>query len=198
MYRFPIQMEGFKTARLFFALPVSEEIREKCIAIQDDGRKQAPSVRWGDPAQLHVTLVFLGELEPPQDIQVKEVVQDIANNIPPFSVEVSGLGVFPERQSPKVIWIGVSASPLLMSIQQRLANGVAAFGIPLETRPYRPHLTLGRIRKGAETDCLAPWMKQEEEVKLGRCEIKEVMLMESELRPEGSLYKCLVAAPLRG
>lgn len=193
-----LSVEELKTARLFIALPVSQEIREKCTAIQDAGRKQAGSVRWSDPAQFHLTLLFLGELEPPQDLQVKEVVQDIANNIPPFSVDVARLGVFPDEQSPRVIRVEVSASPLLIIMQQRLKNGVAPFGIPFETRPYRPHLTLGRIRKRKESERLTHWLKQEEVREVGRCEIKEVMLMQSVLRPEGSLYKCLFSAPLMG
>lgn len=191
--------EDSKTARLFIALPISREIREKCAAIQDHGRKQVASVRWGDPDQLHLTLLFLGQLELPQDLQVKEVIQEIANNFPPFSVDIARLGAFPERQSPKVIWIGVSESPLLMAMQKKLKNGVAALGIPLETRPYRPHLTLGRNRKeGGSTDHLTHWMMQQEELQLGECEMKEVILMESHLKPEGPLYKCLLAVPLRG
>ncbi len=131
---------------------------------------------------------------------MKEVVQDIASHIPPFSVDFSHLGAFPEQKAPKVIWVGVSEPPLLMTMQKKLKNAVAALGIPLETRPYRPHLTLGRIRKGGgdAVDRLAHWIKQHEELKLGQCEMKEVMLMESQLKPEGPLYKCLLAAPLRG
>ncbi len=130
---------------------------------------------------------------------MKEVVPDIANNLPPFSLEIARLGAFPERQSPKLIWVGVSESPLLMAMQKKYKIGIAALDIPVEARPFQPHVTLGRVRKGGgETDHLSPWMKQEENVQLGRCEVKEVMLMDSELRPEGSLYKCILAAPLRG
>jgi len=190
---------GFKTARLFISLPISKEIREKCIAIQEGGRKRFASVRWGDPAQLHLTLVFLGELDFPEYLQVKEVVQDIANNLPPFSLKIARLGAFPEGQPPKLIWVGVSESPLLMAMQKKYKVGVAALGIPVEARPFQPHVTLGRVQKGGgAADHLSPWMKQEEDVQLGRCEMKEVMLMESELRPEGSLYKSILAAPLRG
>ncbi|MFQ5949705.1 MAG: RNA 2',3'-cyclic phosphodiesterase, partial [Nitrospiria bacterium] len=188
-----------KSARLFIALPLSKEIRRGCAMLQERGRNLIASVRWSDPEKLHLTLLFLGQIEWSVQLQIKEIIQGVANSFPPFSVDISGLGAFPKRRSPRVIWIGISEAPLLMTIQQKFVTSIASLGIPIETRPYRPHLTLGRIKKeGGATGPLTDWLMQEEGVALGRCEVKEIMLMESQLRPEGPLHKCLLAAPLRG
>ena len=187
-----------KTPRLFVALPISEEIRKGCEALQAIGKTKTTSVKWIDPQQIHLTLVFLGWTDPSLRSRIEEVVQEVSEGSPPFSLNVTGLGVFPRLRSPKVVWVGIPEESALMKLQQELAHQIGLLGITMEARPYRPHLTLGRIKEGAVSDPFIHWISQEKEIQIGRCHVSQVALMESQLRPGGSEYNCLFAATLKG
>lgn len=166
--------------------------------MQAVGKTKTTSVKWVDPAQLHLTLVFLGWTDPPLQSRIEAVIQRAAAGIPPFTLKVNGMGVFPKLRSPKVIWAGVAEEEPLMTLQQALAEEIGAAGIALERRPYRPHLTLGRVREGNVPEPFTRWISQEKGARIGECAASQVMLMESRLRPEGSVYDSLFAAALKG
>lgn len=183
--------------RLFIALPISEEIRKRCEALGEIGRQKASSVRWIDPEQIHLTLFFLGWTDPALQPKIEAQIQEAARKVAPFSVQVTGLGVFPKLSSPKVFWAGLSSEPTLLALQQNLSTRMAALGFSMETRPYRPHLTLGRI-KGAVPDAFTRWVVEGSGLQIGRCEMETVTLMESRMRPEGSIYTPLFTTALGG
>ncbi len=183
--------------RLFIALPISYEIRKRCEALEEIGRQKASSIRWVDPEQIHLTLFFLGWTDPALQPKIEAQIQEAAREAAPFAVQVAGLGVFPKLSSPKVFWLGLSDEPALLSLQQNLSMRMAALGFPIETRPYRPHLTLGRI-KGSIPDSFTRWVKEGSSLQVGRCEMESVMLMESRMRPEGSIYTPLFTTTLGG
>src|SRR5581483_12250999 len=120
--------EQVKTPRLFVALPVSEEIQKGCEALQAIGKTKTASVRWVDPKQIHLTLVFLGWTDPALQSKIEAVIQEIAGDSPPFTLKVTGLGVFPKLHAPKVIWAGVAEEKPLMELQHALAEKIGAAG----------------------------------------------------------------------
>lgn len=181
--------------RLFVALPISEEIRERCASLQEIGRQKASAIRWVDPEQIHLTLFFLGWTDPALRPKIEAQVYEAARLSAPFSVQVTGLGVFPKPASPKVFWVGVSDEAPLLALQLALSERMAALGFPVERRPYRPHLTLGRV-KGAVPAGFTNWVAEESRREIGRCEMEKVALMESRMKPEGSIYTPLFAAGL--
>jgi RNA 2',3'-cyclic 3'-phosphodiesterase len=187
-----------KTPRLFVALPISEEIRKGCEALQTVGKTKTTGVRWVDPQQIHLTLVFLGWTDRSLQERIEAVIQEVAGGAPPFSIDVAGLGVFPRLRSPKVVWAGIPEAAPLMKLQHDLAEKIGSLDIPLETRPYRPHLTLGRVKDGGVSDPFVQWITQEKGVQIGRCAVSEVVLMESRLKPGGSVYGRLFTSPLKG
>ena len=186
-----------KTPRLFIALPISEEIRKGCEALQAIGKTKTTSVKWIDPQQIHLTLVFLGWTDSSLRARIEEVIQEVSERSSPFSINVNGLGVFPPLRSPKVVWAGIPEETPLMKLQQDLTDRIGSLGIPLEKRPYRPHLTLGRVREGFASDPFTRWITQEKEVQIGQCTVSQVVLMESQLRPAGSVYESLFASPFK-
>lgn len=187
-----------KTPRLFVALPISEEIRKGCEALQAVGKTKTAAVRWVDPQQIHLTLVFLGWTDPSLRVRIEEVIQKVSDRSAPFSINVTGLGVFPKLRSPKVVWVGVPEEAALMKLQHDLAEKIGSLGITIESRSYRPHLTLGRVSEGTVSDPFTDWITQEKGIQIGRCVVSEVALMESQLRPGGSEYDCLFASTLKG
>ena len=175
-------------ARLFIALPVLDAIQKKCAALQKRGREQLIPIRWSRPAQIHLTLFFLGETSPSDQSKVEAILRACAAKTLPFTLDVSTLGLFPNARAPRILWVGVSEETPMIVLQKMLTEKIGALGFPIERRPFRPHLTLGRIKKGLQAHRLADWMKAEEEVYFGKCRIKEVVLMESQLGPEGVSY----------
>lgn len=193
-----ITSQQVKTPRLFVALPVSDEIQKGCEALQAIGKTKTASVRWVDPKQIHLTLVFLGWTDPALQSKIEAVIQEIAGDFPPFTLKVTGLGAFPKLHSPKVIWAGVAEERPLMTLQHALAEKIGSVGIVLESRPYRPHLTLGRVQEGKVSEPFTRWIGQEKGAPIGECPASRVALMESRLRPEGSIYTARFVAALQG
>jgi 2'-5' RNA ligase len=183
--------------RLFIALPISHEIRKRCEALEEIGRQKTSSIRWVDPEQIHLTLFFLGWTDPALQPKIETQIREAARESAPFSAQVTGLGVFPKPSSPKVFWVGVSNEPTLLALQENLSARMGGLGFSVETRPYRPHLTLGRM-KGPVPEAFKRWVTEGNGLQIGRCEMETVMLMESRMRPEGSIYTPLFTTALGG
>ncbi len=188
--------------RLFIAFPFSEAIREKCLALQGRGKKQGLALRWCQPEQLHLTLVFLGNINAEEGREVEAILQAAAERFSPFELRISGLGAFPNYRKPRVLWLGLSENPCLMVLQQNLSEALVEFGIAREARPFHPHLSLGRFRRGprdemkAQAALVKQWIKTEADLDLGNCEMATILLMESRLRPQGSEYYVRLRVPL--
>ncbi len=183
--------------RLFIALPVSEEIRERCRVLQRKGRKLGLSMRWCRPEQIHLTLVFLGKIDDTQLSVLEQAIRTTAARTSPFNLAISALGVFPKSGAPRVLWAGVSEEKSLMELHRMLSEKIAELGIPVEKRPYRPHLTLARTRgiTRPSASTLLRWDKQDENLEIGSCVMQKIILMESRLNAEGPEYHPLLTLP---
>lgn len=183
--------------RLFIALPVSEAIREGCRALQDKGREQGLSMRWCRPEQMHLTLVFLGKIDASRLNALEHMLRSIMARTASFGLEISGLGIFPKSGKPRVLWAGISEEQALMRLQGILSEEVGKLGIPVEKRPYRPHLTLARPgrRTRLSASTLLAWVRQNEHLKLGSCAMEKIILMESRLKAEGAEYHPVLTLP---
>ena len=126
--------------RLFVAIDLPEEVRGRLHALCTG----QPGARWQDEHQLHLTLRFIGEVEEPVFARLREELPGAA--IPAFPLTLSGLGVFPPRGRPRVVWAGVAPSEELIRLQRRVESRVRAAGLPPEGRRFSPHVTLARLR----------------------------------------------------
>jgi len=134
--------------RTFVAVEVGDEIRKNAVALQQRLAKANPDVRWATPDTMHVTLLFLGEVDEREVVDVCRVVRAVAGREPPFPLRVSGVGAFPNVRRPKTVWAGITdgTEPL-----QRLYGLIEEKLLDLgcyrkEERAYTPHLTLGRVK----------------------------------------------------
>ncbi len=106
-------------------------------------REELRGVSWVSPLNFHLTLKFIGETEPEREAQIRAVLGQI--RVEPFILGVSGLGAFPERGNPKVVWAGVEPShPRLFQLQHRVVDALFRLGIEPERRVYSPHITVAR------------------------------------------------------
>jgi 2'-5' RNA ligase len=190
--------------RCFIAVDVGDAVRREVTRVVTtltgklEAVKTPPKVVWVKPAALHVTVRFLGEIEP---VDVERLQDVLAPAIPiaPFEIEWRGIGTFPNNKHPRALWIGVvnGAAPLAQleaEVSRRLAGGSVA---DLDDRPFLAHLTVGRVKMaGAGVD----WPKLLHAVELKRVMtiVDRVTLYRSELSRGGPHYTGLVSAPLSG
>ena len=183
--------------RLFIALPLPVPVKAELNALIQIGQRQAPPVRWVRPEQMHVTLKFLGDVEEQREERLTAALEAVTG-ISPFVFNLAGVGAFPNRQRPRVVWTGIdSGCREVAALAARVDEALAPCGFPREERPFSPHVTIGRVKQPGEfagfwqaVDA-APYVGQP----VDACEVK---LVHSTLTPKGPLYADLAAFPLRG
>jgi len=190
--------------RLFVAVELDYAVRERAAALaagvrrvlETEGRRWLPAgATWVTPERMHLTLRFLGEIEPGHAARVRDVM---ARPFPehPFDLELAGLGLFPPAGPPRVLWIGVSAGEAeLAAIAGEVDLRLEAVDIPREARPFRGHLTLARFRVPAAAEARRV-MTGQDTGPVGRSRIAEVVLFESRLSPRGPAYAAQARAPM--
>jgi RNA 2',3'-cyclic 3'-phosphodiesterase len=191
-------------ARCFIAVDVGDAVRREVARVVStltgklEAVKTPPKVVWVKPAALHVTVRFVGEVEPAEVERLQEVLAP-AIALAPFEIEWRGMGTFPNNKHPRALWIGVvnGAAPLAQleaEVARRVAGGRVA---DLDDRPFLAHLTVGRVKMaGAGVDW--PKILQTVEVKRVTTIVDRVTLYRSELSRGGPHYTGLVSAPLIG
>jgi RNA 2',3'-cyclic 3'-phosphodiesterase len=167
--------------------------------LQERVARQAPAarVRWVDPERLHVTLQFMGEV--PQTVAERiRVALEPPLPMVPFDVVFSGIGVFPARGAPRVVWAGVGhGGDGLRAVNAAVVARLGGVGLAAEGRPFAPHLTLGRVRRPQGLRA-APLCEGLSGVELGSERVEAITLMESRLSPRGPAYVGILRTRLAG
>ena len=190
--------------RLFIAVDPSAEMAARAGRISDRMRSAGVEAAWVPPAQMHLTLHFLGDDVGDADLhRICRAVDTAAAAARPFRLSCAGIGVFPDQQRPRVAWLGIrEGTEELVALHDALAALLEPLGFPPEARGYRPHLTLGRFRgggrRGVDAAVLAESIRAAEDADGGSTMIQRVCLYESRLAREGAAHDRLHAAALRG
>jgi 2'-5' RNA ligase len=163
-------------------------------AIEALRKEEGPDVRWSDPAALHLTLKFCGDV--PSE-RVDELIERCAarlRGLAPFEVAIGGLGAFPNARAARVIWTGVGAGTSeLARLARRLDAAAARVGIERERRPYQPHLTLGRLREPRRV--AIERLAGPEGIAF---RVADIVCFQSRLSPRGAEHVPLARLPLGG
>ena len=142
---------GGRPLRSFIAIALADPARSAVEAYVAQLRRAIDSVAWTPPENLHLTLKFLGDVMPARLESLAVRVAEIAAAQTPFVMTVAGVGAFPSVRCPRVLWIGVAA-PAVGSLAAAVDLACTAEGFAPETRPFHPHLTLGRVRQARRSD----------------------------------------------
>ena len=132
--------------RLFWALAVPGGLAAVVAGIQEEARRAGVQARWADPVGLHLTLAFLGEVAEVDVPRCLELGREVAGRHRAGQAWTGNLGGFPTLQAARVWWLGLQACPELADLAQDLARTLGEGGFPVDGRPFRPHLTLARLR----------------------------------------------------
>ena len=131
--------------RTFVAIPLPDPVRDALAALRSSAPPGAP-VRWVAPRSMHLTLKFLGEIEPDALEAVKAALESFPWNLTPFAFTLSGVGAFPGVKRPRVLWVGVTdGADRVVELAEKVERALGPLGFPREERAFSPHLTLGRV-----------------------------------------------------
>ncbi len=194
-------MTELEYVRLFVACEVPDDVKETIGGVIQGLRlKSGVDVRWIRPEGVHVSLKFLGEVPAKKMPAVKLAIQEAVVGHSPFDLEFSNIGTFGGREGLRIMWAGIAGDVLRLEALVRAVNAaLAVVGFEPERRPFRPHLTLGRVRDEVPTR-----RRAEIEVAVGKSGVpqvnwrtNQVSLMRSRLTKSGATYEVLATFPLR-
>jgi 2'-5' RNA ligase len=185
------------TIRAFIAIELPEKIIASISRVQESIRSQGFKVRWVRPQNIHLTLKFLGDIKAAETKAVEKVVLDSVVGSAPISMTARGLGVFPGIKRPRVIWVGIGGqTDELIELQQTLDKKLATIGFSRERRPFKGHLTMGRVKAKIDSKRLLEAMKAFDGFETEPFVADRLILFQSDLKPSGAVYAKLMEAPL--
>jgi 2'-5' RNA ligase len=168
--------------RLFVAVDLPDEV----LGQLDRLGTGLPATRWLGAEQLHLTLRFIGEVEPPLFYEVGEALASVS--LRPFGLRLAGLGIFPHRGPPHTLWVGVEDSAELAQLKRRVDRALEAAGLEPERRKFAPHVTIGRFREPPPRPRLASFIESRALFRTSPFQVSGFSLYSSVLRPEGALH----------
>jgi 2'-5' RNA ligase len=176
--------------RTFLGIDIGPAIRQSVSDLQRQLHRTGADVNWTSPDLMHVTVLFLGDLNDRELVTVCRIAAEIAAREPRFTMRVRGTGAFPTPRRPKTLWAGIAdESGTLQSLHRQLeARLIDAIGYRPEERGYTPHLTLGRVKPQSDTTVLAAELGRLSEWDGGEVLVQELRIYRSELRREGPEY----------
>lgn len=183
--------------RLFTAITIQPE--EKLLnayqyiknTLSDD------KIKWVKDDKFHITLKFLGDTPNKQVSDVAELLEKSLEDTQSFNFLVTGFGYFGNSRFPRVLWLGTKHTKNLQNIQKKVSLALKDFGLPENNPDFKPHLTIGRVKEFNSMDELFELEASLKDEVFQTVEVKEVMLYESFLKPDGPVYKVIKKVDLK-
>jgi 2'-5' RNA ligase len=184
--------------RLFVALELPQALREELERLGVRLRKSiAGPLQWVRTEGVHLTLKFLGNVSAGRLAEISQPLAQAAAGSGPLHLCARGLGAFPNLERPRVIWLAVEGDlkPLAL-LHQEIETSLVPLGFPPEDRPFRPHLTLARVKKTGILKGLTPTLNDYRSYEAGRFTANNLSLIKSDLKPQGAVYTTLASFTL--
>jgi RNA 2',3'-cyclic 3'-phosphodiesterase len=184
--------------RTFIAIDVDKPVHNRLIELQETLANSGTDVKWVEPDNLHLTLLFLGEVEDKQLHQVCRAIADVSSKHSPFTLSLEKVGCFPNLRRPRILWAGVGEGlQEVVKLHDDLEEPLLDMGCyRREERDYTPHLTLGRLKGDNVTAKLNELIAKNQGWTGGQSTIREVLVMSSTLRGDGPEYTVMARAKL--
>lgn len=184
--------------RTFLGIDIGPDIRDRLVALQEELAEVEGEVKWVEPENLHITLLFLGEVDQRETVDVCRAAQKAVAAIPAFELSIEGVGCFPNARRPRTLWVGAGkGADAVCAVHDAIEAPLLDMGsYRRETRKYTPHVTLGRVKGDAPRDALAKALVKLQTWTGGEITVREVQMMKSDLTSEGPIYTVLGRAKL--
>ena len=185
--------------RTFLAVEISEQTRRALAGVAENIDAAGATIRFAAPRNLHVTLNFLGDVSDGPLRRVCDTAADVTAGVAPFEFSVCGLTPGPPKGRLRMIWADVvDPGGCLADLQERLAAALETLGLPRENRPYRPHLTVARIKYAPDDRPIRTEIERFGAEAFGAQQATQVTVFTSELTPSGPVYTPVAHAALDG
>lgn len=190
-------MNDKKSIRTFLAIDPPQEILNAIADIQERLRKiLRGDIRWVRPEGIHLTLKFFGYIYDSDVANISNVVKDSVANMKALLLNVRSLGVFPTVTRPRVLWLGMDGdTDAVINLQMKIDAALEGYGFTKEDRPFKPHLTLARVKEPKGLTGLAEAVKKNENYAAGSFSVRGLALFKSDLKPTGAVYTKLSYFP---
>ena len=183
--------------RAFIAIPIPESSRQVLAQMQKQLKAAGAEVRWTAISSIHLTLKFLGETDTETVSELARALRATAHLSPLLNLQLSGLGCFPNQKKPRIVWCGIRGDiGRLEILQDTVERTCMGFGFEPEIRPFRPHLTLGRVRGKRNLQMLVDNIMKGSDLESG-FQADHINIYKSVLKPEGAVYTVLETIELR-
>jgi 2'-5' RNA ligase len=184
--------------RLFLALDLDAPAKAAIAESAAELRAQAPDFSWTAYHKLHLTLRFLGEQPADAPGMIAPAMDAVATAHRAFPMRLRQVGAFPNFRRARVVWLGVEPEPRLELLHHDVELACERLGFGLEGRPFRPHVTLARVRGAPGEGVMRPFARLAKRVDFDReVMVEQIDLMHSTATGNGTAYERLHAAPLR-
>ena len=188
--------------RAFIAVELPETLKKELYELEAQLKNTSPPiVKWVDPNSIHITLKFLGEISEDSVDELTLAIEESAQGIQPFQLEVREVGAFPNLERVQVLWVGVKGElEQITQLQKNIESNTEQLGFSRESRAFSPHLTLGRVRNEArpnERQRLGKLLTDTSFTALHNVNVAAVNLMKSQLTPTGPVYTCIGSVKLK-
>lgn len=173
--------------RLFFGLEIPAEIKARLLK----ARAEVSGAKWQSVEQMHITLLFLSDVEEERLSAVCEAVRNIPQA--PFELSVTGLGCFGRPRAPRNLWAGVQPAAPVASLHSAIKGQMESLGLTTESRAFRPHITLARFKR--QPGSVQSLLTEYGETAFGSFQVAQFVLFESEQSADGSVYTVIERFP---
>ena len=184
--------------RCFIAIEIPKTIQNQLAQIQGTLRNQIEKASWVKPGNIHLTLKFLGDIDPDDLESIGKAIERVTSHHRSFSLRVGGLGAFPNFARPRVLWAGIKVGGNRVSVLARDINAALSdCGFPLDTKKFNPHLTLARLKERIDLRPYTNQYRQYDRMDGAEMSVTTISLIQSQLHPTGAIYSTLQSYPLK-
>lgn len=181
--------------RSFIAVDLEAPVRAAVQTLLDEFRRLKAEIRWVRAEGMHVTLKFLGWVDPPRLERVHAAAAAAVHDRPALRLAVRGMGAFPSLRRPRVLWVGLHGDGLV-ELAESVERAMEPLGFEREKRAFTPHVTLGRVSGMRGWERVEELFKAHQADDFGETAIQAVTIYRSTLRPDGAVYTPLWTIPL--
>ena len=184
--------------RAFIAITLPATLQRTIAEVRQVFQSLQSPWRWVTPAQIHLTLRFLGNVPAEQVTSIVQAMERAARGQPAFILRAQSLGCFPHASRPRVLWVGLAdPSQALAHLNECLSAALIPVGFPPEDRPFHPHLTLARVQNSIRSDQLLPVLQAYQNRCFGEFSVTQLHLFQSELQRGGARHTVLRSVMLQ-
>lgn len=178
--------------RSFVSVDLPHELVGRIKNIQDRLRESDADVKYVSPEKVHITVKFLGDIKEKDVSEIMNGLNNSLSDLDPFNASIEGIGVFPNYDFIKVIWLGTDrGAKKFEELFSRVEAELTSQGFEKEEHDFVPHATIGRVNSGRNKNQLKEALRELEETYVGEIEVNEVKLKKSELKPQGPIYSTI-------